>query len=589
MNKYIRKIFENYQNGVIDTWVLGLSCSDNLRVREAVFKESDVNIQRGLWFVFSESTTAFVSLCGWVHEPRAHFGGSDEPYRPFILYDYQSKLLTECDECLDDMRPMAIVKSRSMGISWSVLAYMHHRWKFVDDQSFLLASMGEKEVDFKGSMSSLMPKLVSLEKHLPNYLKSNCRKTHLMYENLDNGSFIQGTSTKNDMSRSGRFTMVVFDEFASVDNNIIILESLVSVSSFMVFISTPKGNTDGFYSIAHNDAYHQVRLHWSQHPIYNIGMTIDKEGKKTSPWYEEACELLGNNSVAIARELDGCFTASNYQFFDQSLVDKLIVDCVPALWRGELLDIDGRHELMDNENGIFSIWEYVNDDDSYAIGCDIGMGTGVSNSVGSVVNLRTGEKVCELATALSSPYQFARLCIILANYYNKALIIHETNGPGANFTSEILDNQYYRLYNYSGKENLVNKKTLRVGWHSRRETKYDLFFNYQKALVNQLFVNYCNTAVLELSQYILDNNRSLIHVGSKTEDPSGAKDNHGDRVVADALACKYFLEFNYKEPSHEEEFDMNTARGQILSRRREKLHQENRKTNDKYHRSVFRF
>ena len=63
--------------------------------------------------------------------------------------------------------------------------------------------------------------------------------------------------------------------------------------------------------------------------------------------------------------------------------------------------------------------------------------------------------------------------------------------------------------------------------------------NYRSALEGGECVNYSKQAVEETLEYVFSPDGGVVHAraASKT-DPSGAKSNHGDRVMADALANK---------------------------------------------------
>ena len=55
-------------------------------------------------------------------------------------------------------------------------------------------------------------------------------------------------------------------------------------------------------------------------------------------------------------------------------------------------------------------------------------------------------------------------------------------------------------------------------------------------------------------------------VGTKDQDPSGARSNHGDRVIADDLACKGLKECG---PVREEEYEFEPPVGSFAWRRQQ--------------------
>ena len=564
----IKTILKHYKENTLTEFSLNLTKKENLILRKYLFTLSDKKAQRAIRHLCSESYIFFINLFLWLHHPTA----KNDKVRPFILYDFQVDQLIDNDECLEVGKSQVIVKTREMGLSWTQLAWVFHRWKFRHDETFLLGSRVELLVDNKGDMKALMQKLDFLENDHPKYLKLRGFKKNrrfLSMYNPETNSSITGTSTNGELGRGGRYTMVLLDEVASMEKGRSILAALVSVSPYVCYLSTVKGTDNIFYDLAHNPAHSQIRHHWTKHPVYSQGLEYI-DGKPTSPWYESRCLAIGD-PIIIAREIDMNFQTSSYQFFSQELIDTLLREIQPPIWAGEIVTIKNRQELLQSKNGMTKIWEYTQSRHKYVIGCDISMGSGASNSSASVVNMHSGEKVCELTSPILKPHQFAKAVIDLAKYYNDALIIPESNGPGLSFISELLSEKYFNIYNYTAPDKISNKASKTLGWHSNKDEKYSLFFNYQKALRKKLFINKSKYAISELSQYEYSNRGDLEHVGSRMQDPTGARSNHGDRVIADALACKYFLEMQYPQVKESREVDPTTPIGRILAKKEKKV------------------
>ena len=86
----------------------------------------------------------------------------------------------------------------------------------------------------------------------------------------------------------------------------------------------------------------------------------------------------------------------------------------------------------------------------------------------------------------------------------------------------------YRNIYYRANEQLLNPTGPAEipGWYSTPATKLALLSEYRSALHNREYVNRSESALGEQGGEASPN------------DPSGARLNHGDQTIADALACK---------------------------------------------------
>ena len=97
---------------------------------------------------------------------------------------------------------------------------------------------------------------------------------------------------------------------------------------------------------------------------------------------------------------------------------------------------------------------------------------------------------------------------------------------------------------------------------------------YRQALGSHDFVNRSEWALKECHDYVFLGNGSVAHEGAANpEDPSGANENHGDRVIADAL-CAYVMK-DYLPV--EEEVEAELPAGSVASRRARRLQTANKR------------
>ncbi|MBN1457708.1 MAG: hypothetical protein JW912_07645, partial [Sedimentisphaerales bacterium] len=236
-------------------------------------------------------------------------------------------------------------------------------------------------------------------------------------------------------------------------------------------------------------------------------------------------------------------------------------------------------EFAADSKGRLSLWVNVDasgrvpSDMECVLGIDIASGTGASNSCITVGNKRTKEKVAELASANIPPHTLAKVAVALARWFNGAHMIWEANGPGTIFGPCVLELGYRNIYYRKNDKSISAKVSDTPGWYATKDSKLALLGEYRKALGTGKFINRSYHSLKECRQYIFTANGSVEHSRSiNTIDPTGAKDNHGDRVIADALCWKGLKEFRYTSKSKERLHDncLFTRRQEYLSKRESK-------------------
>ena len=474
---------------------------------------------------------------------------------PFILYEFQEDALMKiidaiCGTPERDPHDILIKKSRDMGASWVNLLAFEHLWHFFGMYNFKFLSRKEDLVDATDDPDSLMWKIDFIHVYLPGWLLPQIERKSMNITNIDNGSVIVGESTNKRAGRGGRQSAMLLDEFAAVEHATAasILSATADVTNCRILNSTPEGASGGFFnrheSMPKEDI---ITMHWSIHPVKNKGLYFDKDGKPRSPWYDAECKRR-DNPVEIAQELDIDFAASDYMFFHSEMLTRVKRrDIMEPVERGTLVFND--HVMSDihfvrESRGKLLIWvrlDYRTQEPAirnYVIGADISAGTGSSNSVLSVGDPTTKEKIAELAIDNLGPHEFARLAVALAKWFHDAKLCWEINGPGLAFSKEVRRLEYGNVYYRENPQEWYRrgKQSNKAGWHSSKETKRVLLTDYRSALGSGLFTNPSQAAMDECSFYIEMSTGSLEHSKSqRTEDPTGARDNHGDRVIADAL------------------------------------------------------
>ncbi len=576
----------------------------NLKFRREMIQMGccDPKAAEELWIMCSRDPLFYINTFVFTYDPRRQPSAL-----PFITYDYQDEAILSIEDALGD-HDLFIEKSRDMGASWLCIFGFEYRFHFRPLQSFLCVSRKEDLVDKTEDPDCLFWKMDFIHKNQPGWLRPNVNRTKLHIYNIDNGSTIDGSSTTGDVGRGGRRTAILLDEFASVDDGHAVLRATRDTTTCRLFNSTPKGTGNAFYDMKQTDV-EKLRMHWSKHPIKSAGLYISEngqlnimdtrfafpadyefilDGKLRSPWYDAECKRAAH-TMEIAQELDIDYLGSDYQFFDSLVLDRIQKEQVKEPYLVGDLDFDVTtftpHGFLEREKGPLLLWAYVDarghlpEDRNYVLGVDVAAGTGASNSCISITDCKTKEKIGEYAVNKYKPHELAKVAVAMARWLKgasgTARLIWEANGPGREFGDTVIELGYRNIYYRVNERSLSKKQSDTPGWFSTKEGKLALLGDYRKSLASNEFINRSYQAIREAREYVFTAAGSVEHAKSiNTIDPTGARENHGDRVIADALCWRGMKEFHTATSTEPEIPDhcIYARRMAADKRKREKLY-----------------
>ena len=554
--------------------------TENLEFRRRVLKsvragEADA---RHLVMMCTKDVLFYVNTFCWIYEPRP--GGQSGRILPFVTFPVQNDVLVELDAAIG-VEDICLDKSRDGGATWLMLSAFLRQWQFFDRVSFMLVSRNEDLVDSANDPSSLFGKLDFILEIQPTWLLPDRTRTFCRLYNKGNKSVIVGESTTGNMGAGSRHTAIGMDEFARVmpvSLGFAALAATQSVSNCRIINSTHQGVMVAYYAVFQNPNVKKLVLDWKDDPRKNPGLYTSKngrvvfldetywldgrhagylfrlDGKVRSPWYdaEEDKDPTPGKRI-IAQEVDRNPIAETGQFFDAGMIDEHSVTYAMAPFAsGELDyndDLGEPHGFIEGDGQKrLSLWLTLiggkpPPGGKYAIGVDVSSGMGSSNSVLSVANIRTGEKVAEFTSPHIETHVLALYCASLGRFFADdrefpAFVVCEGNGPmNRLFLRHMIElgygNLYYRKKSVGG---LSEKVSNMPGWGSGRNTKQELLGEYARALLMADFINRSKIALDECKQYVFTVGGGVDHIAAvNAVDPSGARDNHGDRVIADAL------------------------------------------------------
>lgn len=260
--------------------------------------------------------------CAWVEDPKA--SSPDLRVVPMVAWPGQVAYIWWLQQGLDDgiatgrERVQLILKARSAGVSWSVCQILSHRILFERRFAGKVGSLTGKEVD-DGTVYSLMGKIRFIWSHQPTYLLPDYPLHHermedaigfvtARVENRVQQSVVRGENMTRNFGRSGRETVLCFDEFAGLSPKLQeeIRTAGTSVAPTTWSISTPKGRGNRFhreFEAAPDD--HKLTIRWTVDPrrdsTWYDGLLIEHGGSLTWDQREQeyGCSFAGISGLRI--------------------------------------------------------------------------------------------------------------------------------------------------------------------------------------------------------------------------------------------------------------------------------------------------
>jgi len=550
---------------------------------------------------------ASVNSVGWTYQAK--------PWPitlPMILYPIQRRLMRVLQE-YGGQRNLHLDKTRDMGITCTVLWWMFWMWMFVPQIKFHIGSWKGKLVDQTGHMGTPFGKLDHMLSWLPPSIRPKLRRKierqNMYMLNPMNKSIFTGEATTTKMARGDRNFCAFLDEFAHMGetprDGYAILNGIKDTTDCLILNSTPFGIGNAFADYKTKVPI-TMSFWWPDHPLKGAGLKSfnvqgagsdryntregkgdeffakmrppsgfwsdgveQLRGKLTSPWYEHA-NAEAPSAQYVGQELDIDYAGSGWQFFSETLVRRILTeDVMPPIRAGKIVfnPESGNYAGFDeNREGPLLLWVNLRNDDratsenEWVCGVDIAAGStdkdglGHSNSCAVMLNQTTGEVGAELTVSGVSAHEFGFMTVAFCRMFNDAFMVFEGNGPGMFFMKVVVDYLHYgNLYYRRNLKSVEENETSEPGFWTMPTNKPYIFSAYRTALNDKFVTERCKNAAIELRMYQDAANNTVVHaIAASTIDPTGARDNHADRVVARVMAYQGMLTMGFN-PLHPED------------------------------------
>lgn len=213
----------------------------------------------------------------------------------FDPYGFQEDEIEEVYWCIKNSKDLFIEKSRDMGVSWLILAVILWCWLYEPGFQALIGTYIEDFVD-NGELDSLFGKLVFMIQNikdplvLPRGFILDKHKTYASLTNPENGNAILGKAPTKKFGRSGRYTVVLFDELGFWQFAKQAWTAAGDSARCRIAVTTPPDEPSFAKQLREGGKIKVRTLHWRLHP------------DKDDAWYEY--EKSRRTEEEVLHELD---------------------------------------------------------------------------------------------------------------------------------------------------------------------------------------------------------------------------------------------------------------------------------------------
>jgi hypothetical protein len=231
-------------------------------------------------------------------------GKGKNPYVNFCSFPFQDDLLTWMVWSYKQRKPGIIEKSRDVGATWIFVFFKNWLTLFHPGVTTMSMSQNKEDVDNRTGKSIFEKFRINMRMH-PEWLRggwvehNNATDKQMAIKIPETSSEILGDVAKGDAGRSGRGSVVFYDEFAHILEAPSIIEAGSALSGCKFYISTPKGDNNEFARMANTSGVNKKSIYWNLHPLRNKAWEKNKrdEPEITDEVFAQEFEISYNKST----------------------------------------------------------------------------------------------------------------------------------------------------------------------------------------------------------------------------------------------------------------------------------------------------
>lgn len=457
-----------------------------------------------------------------------------------------------------------VLKARQQGVSTLTEAIMFWRIHTTPNLTALVLSQD------RDSASTIFEMSRNFYESLPEALRPMKRyssKKELVFENPDEKTRPQhpGLRSRIEVQTAGKFIpprgamfqMVHFSEVAFWPMPEDIVPAIVPMvpdlpGTMILYESTGNGKNNFFYeewakAKQGRSVFEPLFIPWHVMPEYSMPFlsmdardelqdTLDEEEEGLQQQFDISLEQLnwrrwkiaslGDDPDRFYQEYpateDEAFIYGGAPIFDVKALRR--VKTQEPIWIGDIV----ADRLVEDDDGLFSVYEHPQEKAEYVIGVDVAGGEGEDYSCLCILKKTFPKGLCEQVAEWHGkvdPVQLGQICIIVASHYNQAMLSIELNNHGLTVQVEA-QRSYWNFYRWQYFDRMTRAYSTKVGWVTSVNTK-PLLVDRTRACLREGLVGISSEGLLqELFNYVrIPDSQSF-----------GAEYGNDDRVMAFMIA-----------------------------------------------------
>jgi hypothetical protein len=477
------------------------------------------------------------------------FDKTQESIVQFKLFPKQKEII----EAYTKHRRNIVTKPRQAGVSTTTAAFMAITIALADvdnpESILIIANKQELAIEFLSKIKDFLTQLPRWfwgTEFTTDIKKSIFTGKDSQKEiGLPNRSRVKAVATSKDALRGFTPTYLIMDEAAYIDNGKEVFgaaQTSLGSGGKTILISTPNG-MDELYYTTYNKAkkkendFNVIEMKWYQDLRYNKNLKwvkkykeivddveVDKveeiieteftftsfeakilEGyKPTSPWYEEMCRSLNNDSRMIAQELDVSFIGSGGNVISETDIEFQ-----------ELHNVKNPVRVWGPES---EFWQWADPvpGHEYILGSDVSRGDGNDDSTIEIVDITLMEQVFEFKGKMP-PDELGKLVKTWGDIYSAYAVVDITGGIGVTTILKLIELGYKRLHYdtpngkiFANEQSAIynHKKDNKVPGLTINGIRTPLISNFEEKIRNNVLKVRSIRATTEMKTFIFKNGRA---------------------------------------------------------------------------------
>lgn len=536
-------------------------------------------LQRDLKQMCGESVLFWINMFCWTYRqhdvlPDGTEVGAQVNHVPFVTWRAQDEAILEMREALAVGDDVIFSKSRQEGATWVCIADNHHLWQFRPEAQILEVSRTEDYIDKSGSALSLFWKHDYINSYQPAWLLP-CKLEDLIKKgkpfrkdkvilNPELGGAITGTATTEHIGKGGHWLRGFYDEMAMIDNARAAWSSSASACVQRVANSTPYGPGTEYSRLRREGLKtghpRVLPLMYYNNPERGMDRqwVVDTDGSVTGEagrqfwdckWLRRRVEKAEGDQIDIGQNIFADDIMSGDTVFNPAMVTQHRElhsrDPEPCE-----LNEDGT-AFVKSPGGRWRIWaelapsskhrgEWIiarHTFNDFVAFLDPSYGKGSSNTAAAFMNRDTNEILAEFIDPFCSPTEVADELVpalrgVFKGSRGPCYIGWEENGPGESLWLEFVNRlKFRRVYQRRKLGTRLDGRSRNYGWRSGRREKRVLLQRLGGAVKRDDIRIYSHPGCSEMLEYVFFPDGSC-GPGVHRDETSGAREAHGDRVIA---------------------------------------------------------